>query len=296
VTVVHEDSPRPRRRFRAGRLAGLGVLALLLTGCNGAVWERGGWPSPVTKQGHHVLPLYQGALLTALIIGAIVLGIMLWACIFHRKRAGDNTIPRQVRYNLPIEAVYTIVPIIIVLVLFYFTATIESNENKLSKPDMTVNVVGFQWAWQFNYPQQGLTVTGRPGHYPQLVLPVDEKIRFVERSPDVVHSFWVIPFLFKRDVVPGLPNQFQVTVNKKGTYRGKCTELCGTYHDRMLFTVKSVSPAAFASFMQRAKAQARHGSPMFSLTGPAQITNTEKNPAGTGRNYQSAAGEGRIDQ
>jgi cytochrome c oxidase subunit 2 len=288
VTVVREETSQRRRGRRAIRLAGLGVLALLLTGCNAAVWGRGGWPLPITKQGAHVESYWRGQLLAALIVGAVVVGLMLWACVFHRKRRGDTRIPRQVRYNLPIEAVYTIVPIVMVLVLFYFTATIENNENKLSKPDLTVNVVGFQWAWQFNYPKQGLTVTGRPGNYPQLVLPVGENIRFVERSPDVVHSFWVIPFLFKRDVVPGLPNQFQVTVDKKGTYDGKCTELCGTYHDRMLFTVKTVSPARFASFVRHAKAKAKSGSPTFSLTGPAAITNTEGNPAGTGKNYQSA--------
>jgi cytochrome c oxidase subunit 2 len=264
------------------RLAGLGVLALLLTGCNAGVWQRGGWPVPITKQGKHVLSFWEGSLLTALIVGAVVIGLMLWACVFHRKRKGDTSIPRQVRYNLPIEAVYTIVPIVMVLVLFYFTATIESNENKLSKPDMTVNVVGFQWAWQFNYPKAGLTVTGRPGAYPQLVLPVGKKIRFVERSPDVVHSFWVVPFLFKRDVVPDLENQFQVTVDKKGTYDGKCTELCGTYHDRMLFTVKAVSPARFANFIQRARHEAKTGSPTFSLTTPAAVRNAKDTRIGGG--------------
>jgi len=162
-----------------------------------------------------------------------------------------------VRYNLPIEVLYTVVPVILVAVLFYFTAIRENDEDKFSqRPDVNINVVGYQWAWQFNYLDDGISISGRPGRYPQLVLPVGETVRFYETSPDVIHAFWVIPFLFKRDVVPGKNNMFEVTLTHTGTFQGKCTEYCGVDHDRMLFTLKVMSKPDYESWLATAKATA----------------------------------------
>ncbi|HEU5035185.1 MAG TPA: cytochrome c oxidase subunit II [Mycobacteriales bacterium] len=223
------------------------------------MWTRGGWPSPVTEQGQKVLGVWRGSLITAMCVGAFVIGLILWSAVFFRRK-GVGYMPRQVRYNLPIEVLYTVVPVIMVAILFYFTALRENDEDKFSAhPDLRIQVVGFQWAWQFNYLNDGLSITGRPGDYPQLVIPVGEKIRFYETSPDVIHSFWVIPFLFKRDVVPGHPNSFEVTVTKQGTFDGKCTEYCGVDHDRMLFTVKAVSKSAYQAWLAKAKATAQAG-------------------------------------
>jgi cytochrome c oxidase subunit 2 len=90
-------------------------------------------------------------------------------------------------------------------------------------------------------------------------VPTHKKILFVETSPDVIHAFWVPEFLFKRDVIPGRENRFEVTVDKEGTFRGRCSELCGTYHSRMLFTLKSVSWTAYQQFLATATAQAKAG-------------------------------------
>jgi cytochrome c oxidase subunit 2 len=248
------------------RLAGLVLLALLATGCDNK-WVRGGWPSPVTDQGKKVLGLWQGSLITSLCVGALVIGLIIYSAIFFRRR-GDE-LPRQVRYNLPIEFLYTLVPMLMVAVLFYFTAIRENDEDAVTAhPDLTIGVVGFQWSWQFNYldPNAQIAVTGRPGQPPQLVLPVDKKIRFYETSPDVIHSFWVIPFLFKRDVVPGRVNSFELTVTHTGVFQGKCTELCGVDHDRMLFTVRAVTPAQFQTWLAQTKALAASGTdPMYSV-------------------------------
>jgi len=212
-----------------------------------------------------MLRLWQGSLIAALAVGGFVLGLIVWACF--RFRARGDQLPRQVRYNLPVEVLYTVIPVVIVAVLFYFTAIDEDTVDKLSAhPDLRVEVIGFQWSWQFNYPAQGLQITGRPGQPPQLVLPVGETIQFTEVSLDVIHSFWVVPFLFKRDVIPGpRHNQFEVTITKAGVFAGHCAEYCGIGHDQMLFSVRAVSPAQFSSFVARAKAEATSGSPIYTL-------------------------------
>ena len=213
---------------------------------------RGGWPDPITTEGKHALGVWQGALITAGFVGVFVIGLILASALFFRRRSDD--LPRQVRYNLPIEVLYTVVPVIIISVLFYFTAIRENDVDKFkTRPDLTVGVVGFQWAWQFVYPDDGFAITGRPGEPPTLVLPVGKTVRFLESSPDVVHSFWVVPFLFKRDVLPGRPNRFQVTLTHTGTFAGKCTELCGIDHDRMLFTLRVLPDAAYQTWLEQQK-------------------------------------------
>jgi cytochrome c oxidase subunit 2 len=247
--------------LRVVRVGLLGAIALLATGCTGeaAKWERGGWPAPVTVQGKHVLDLWEGSLLASLIVGGLVLAMIVYASIAFRRRS-PNQVPRQVRYNLPIEVLYTFIPIVVVSVLFYFTAIGEDNEDAInSRPALQIGVVGFQWSWQFDYASHQLQITGRPGQPPQLVLPIDEQIHFHLTSPDVIHSFWVVPFLFKRDVIPGHPNQFEVTITKTGTFQGRCAEFCGIHHDRMLFTVKAVSKADFQTWLAQAQQTAVAG-------------------------------------
>ena len=180
------------------------------------------------------------------------------------------------RYNLPIEMLYTVVPFIMIGVLFFFTARDENYIDKLSAhPDVTVIVTGFQWSWQFQYkdypvpgaPTRYVTMNGEPwspqtgnSQLPLLVIPRDRTVRFDLVSTDVIHSFWIVPFEFKRDVIPGHPNHFEVTATRLGTWIGHCTELCGLYHSRMLFRVKIVTPAQFSQWIHAQQAlQARSG-------------------------------------
>jgi cytochrome c oxidase subunit 2 len=226
----------------------------------------------VTLQGRNALHLWQGALLASLIVGGIVLVLIVAAAVLFRVRSPDQ-MPRQVRYNLPIEVLYTFIPVVVVSILFYFTAIGENSEDKINnKPAVQMGVVGFQWDWQFNYLRDGLSVTGRPGEPPQMVIPVGKQIHFYLTSPDVIHSFWVVPFLFKRDVIPGHPNEFEVTVTTPGVFQGRCAEYCGTDHDRMLFTVRAVSMGAYLAWLDKAKAEAAAGTnDEYSLyTGPTQ--------------------------
>ena len=238
------------------------VLAAVVggtAGCTSSAFTRLGWPVPVTKQGQVALTMWQGSWIAAWAVGAVVWGLIIWAIIFHRKRTDRP--PHQVRYNLPIEMLYTVVPFIMIGVLFYFTARDENYINRLPPhPDVVVNVIGYQWSWQFQYPQyqvpgsatKYVTMNGEPWtpgsstkQLPLLVIPANRTVRFNLTSTDVIHSFWIVPFEFKRDVIPGHPNHFQVNPTKTGTFIGHCSELCGLYHSRMLFVVKIVTPAQF---------------------------------------------------
>jgi cytochrome c oxidase subunit 2 len=244
---------RARITRKTGMIGALCLLVLGLSGCTNDTFTRLGFPNPITEQGKTVLTLWQGSWIAGLAVGVLVWGMILWAVIFHRKRRGDNKLPPQARYNMPIEIMYTAVPFVLIAVFFYFTAKDENYVDALSnKPQVVVNVLGFQWSWQFNYPQYGVTNTGYPwseGPLPVLEIPTGETVRFNLTSQDVIHAFWVPEFLFKRDVIPGHPNHFQITATQTGTFTGHCSELCGLYHSRMLFTVKVVTPAQFQAYM-----------------------------------------------
>ena len=232
------------------------LLVLGLTGCTNNSFTRLGFPNPITEQGKTTLTLWQGSWIAGWAVGILVWGLILWAVIFHRKRG--NRLPPQARYNMPIEIMYTAVPFVLIAILFYYTAKDEDYIDKItSQPDVTVNVLGFQWSWQFNYPQYHVTNVGsmwQEGPLPVLELPTNETVEFNLTSSDVVHSFWIPEFLFKRDVIPDHPNHFEVTLTHTGTFIGHCSELCGLYHSRMLFTVKVVTPQQFQADMAAAAA------------------------------------------
>jgi cytochrome c oxidase subunit 2 len=256
-------------RLRAVRLAGLGVggamLLTVLAGCSaegvGGKFGHFGWPGPgVTLQAHKMYDLWIASTIAALVVGIFVWGLIFWCVIRYRKRGAD--LPAQTRFNMPMEVLYTVTPILIVAVLFYYTAIVQTDVDKLSaKPDVTVEVVAFKWNWQFNYrdgittpDHQAKTLTSTVGStdvIPLLVLPTGKKIRFEETSRDVIHSFWVPEMLFKRDVMPGsIRNVFEVTLDKEGRYVGRCAELCGTYHAFMQFELVVVSPGQYDTFLK----------------------------------------------
>lgn len=263
-------APRSRRA-KALRYGALAVSLLALAGCSpNDTFTRLGFPDPVTTQGAVTLSLWQGSWIAGLLVGAVVWGLILWAVIFHRKR-GDK-LPPQVRYNMPIEILYTVVPFVLIAVLFYYTAKDENTVDAMpSNPAVTVNVTGFQWSWEFQYPQYSVTTDGQmwnpdettaqnENELPLLVIPEGETVNFNLTSTDVIHAFWVPEFLFKRDVVPGHPNHFSVTATTTGTYIGHCSELCGLYHSRMLFTVKIVTPAQFKTWIAQEQASQKTAS------------------------------------
>ncbi|MCU1591150.1 MAG: cytochrome c oxidase, subunit [Frankiales bacterium] len=230
---------------------------LFAAGCDARhTYERAfnlGLPKPMTPQADRIYETWLGSVAAALAVGVFVWGLIIFAVIRYRKNSDE--LPRQVRYNLPIEVLYTVVPFVIISVLFYYTAVNENFVNNTKKnPDLTVDIVGFQWNWQFQYPKAKLQVTGTPTQPAVMVLPAGKRIRFVETSPDVIHSWFVPAFMFKRDVIPGRRNAFEITIKPAAanhTYIGRCTEFCGEKHSRMNFYVKVVSPADFDAYLAK---------------------------------------------
>ena len=235
------------------------LTTLLATGCSAETtqqWKRLGLPEGASDRTPYTESLWMGAWIAALIIGFAVWGLMLYVVVRYRRRSEDA--PRQTRYNLPLEALYTLAPFAIIGALFFYTI---ENGNKViamsDNPANTVNVVGFQWQWAFNYQEQvpgetepGVWETGTPARPAELWLPVNESVRFNLNSPDVIHSFWVPAFYFKLDVIPGRANKFELTPTKLGTFAGKCAELCGLYHARMTFNVKVVTRAEYDAHLK----------------------------------------------
>jgi cytochrome c oxidase subunit II len=251
---------RSLRRSRALlAVVGLAGAAFVLSGCAAHdLPPMIGIEPPASVQGERMYSLWQGSWVAAWIVGGITWGLMIWAAIAYRRRSESP--PPQTRYNLPIEALYTVLPLIVVAVLFAFTARDQSDILAVSShPQNTINVVGFQWNWTFNYVDHDVYDVGSPQQLPTLYMPVGESVKFELTSPDVIHSFWVPAFLFKMDVIPGKVNVFQITATKTGTFAGRCAELCGVYHSRMLFQVKVVTPAEFSAHMQALAAMGQVG-------------------------------------
>jgi cytochrome c oxidase subunit 2 len=176
--------------------------------------------------------------------------------IRYRKRGQE--LPVQTRFNLPIEVLYTVMPFLVISVLFYYTAVVQTDVERVSRnPDVTVEVVAFKWNWQFNYrtgpgaeAQTVASTVGNSNLIPILVLPVGRTVLVEQHGRDVIHSFWVPELLFKRDVFPGpIRNQFQITVDQEGRYVGRCAELCGVYHSMMNFELVTVSPERYQRYV-----------------------------------------------
>jgi cytochrome c oxidase subunit 2 len=250
--------------------AAAGLASLALTGCAGRV-EDGLLPRAATEGAERVTSLWVGSWIAALFVGALVWGLIIWCVVaYRRRRDDDGSLPVQLRYNVPLEILYTVVPVFMIAVLFYYTQRDETALLDTSKePDVVVNVVGKQWSWDFNYVNEQTfeagthaQLTGKPGveeSLPTLYLPVNQRTEFVLTSRDVIHSFWIPAFLQKLDMIPGKVNRFQVTPTQTGEFQGKCAELCGAYHSQMLFNVKVVEQAEFDAHIAELKAKGNEG-------------------------------------
>ena len=257
----------PLKLLLAGSVLG---ATLALAGCSAettAQWSRFGLPEAATDRTSLTGNLWVGAWIASLVVGVFVLGLIFWVMIRYRKKEPDEQ-PRQVRYNLPMELLYTLVPFLIIGVLFFYTVQAQTGilAKETTKPVTTVNVIGQKWSWTFNYMEAANPAVGAIVHQagtidkiPDLYLPVNKPVRFNLASADVIHSFWVPAFYFKLDVIPGRHNSFDVTPDKLGTYSGKCAELCGTYHAAMLFTVHVVTEQEYTTYLNTLKAAGQVG-------------------------------------
>lgn len=245
------------------------AAALVLTGCSPydkSDINRLALPVPASDRTGYVWNLWLGAWIAVLVVFLLVFGLMVYAMIRFRKRS--DAAPAQIRYHLPLEALYTIAPCIIVAVFFFHTVVAQNAIlDKVKTPDHEITVVGSKWQWAFDYTGEKATTgddtfdVGTPADPANLYLPVDESVRFTLKSPDVIHSFWIPEFYFKMDVVPGRLNSFDLTPTRKGDFTGRCAELCGLYHSRMIFKVHVVTRAAYDKHLVELKKLGQVGAP-----------------------------------
>lgn len=260
------------RRLRWAAIPVAATLALVLAGCTeqelmgylpggGAV--SGNW---VTNQTERITNFWVASWIILFGVGFITWGLMIWAMIVYRRRKGQTGLPVQLRYNMPIEVFFTVVPFILIIGFFAITARDEAIiEERFAKPEVSIQAFGKQWAWDFNYVNDNVYTSGiqvqpdnSPGapqgsvkadSIPTLVLPVGKKVEIQLEARDVIHSFWVIDFLYKKDMIPGKTNYMSIIPERVGTYMGKCAELCGEYHSQMLFQVKVVPQAEYDAYI-----------------------------------------------
>ena len=302
-------TPRGRGRRTAGLAIAFAALTVTLSGCSWQEIFGLGWPTGITPQAHANRELWVGSVIAALVVGVIVWGLMFWTAAFHRRKKGQAELPRQFGYNMPLELVLTVIPFVIISVLFYFTVVTQQKIlHKEPNPEVVIDITAFQWNWKFGYqkvnyadgsfnydgadPARKAAMVSKPegtdthgeervgaihglnpedrsylnfdkvetigtsDEIPVLVVPVGKRIEFEQASADVIHSFWVPEFLFKRDVFPDpkanhSDNVWQVSeITKTGAFVGRCAEMCGTYHAMMNFEIRAVSADDFKAYLQ----------------------------------------------
>ncbi|MER7797653.1 cytochrome c oxidase subunit II [Microbacterium sp. NPDC096154] len=262
-----------KRRLRWAAIPVAAATAVALAGCT-ATELHGYLPGfeegdgvPVTNQVERVASLWTSSWIVLLAVGVITWGLMLWAMVVYRRRKGQTGLPVQLRYNMPIEIFFTTVPLILVLGLFAFTARDQAEiETQWDDPDVEITAIAKQWAWDFQYNGEAednsdavwtMGIQAQPddegdidqSQLPTLVLPVDQKVTIHLESRDVIHSFWIIDFLYKKDMYQGRDNTWSFIPTREGSYAGKCAELCGEYHSMMLFNVEVVSQAEYQDYL-----------------------------------------------
>ena len=349
-------SPGPgrRRRLRMTALAVvLGLTALTVSGCS---WQEVlglGWPKGITPEAHANRQLWVGSVIAAIVVGAITWMAMAWTRAFHRKKEGDDEMPRQFAYNMPLELVLTAVPFLIISVLFYFTVVTQQKIlREEDNPEVVVDITAFQWNWKFGYqkvaysdgsfnydgadPARKAALISKPegtdahGHekvgairglnpedrsylnfnkvetvgtsdeIPVLVLPKGKRIEFQQASADVIHSFWVPEFLFKRDVFPDpksnhSDNTWQVSeITETGAFVGRCAEMCGTFHSMMNFEIRVVEADAFKTYLQQRIAGKTNAEALLAINESPTATSTR--PFDTRRGEQVMPGRTSASQ
>lgn len=272
-----------KRRLRWAAIPVAAAAAVALAGCTPTElhgylpgFEEGDGTA-TTNQVERVASLWTSSWIVLLAVGVITWGLMLWAMVVYRRRKGQTGLPVQLRYNMPIEIFFTTVPLILVLGLFAFTARDQAEiEAPWAEPDVEITAIAKQWAWDFQYNGEEednsdavwtMGVQAQPdadgnidqSKLPTLVLPVDQKVTIHLESRDVIHSFWIIDFLYKKDMYQGRDNSWSFIPTREGTYAGKCAELCGEYHSMMLFNVEVVSQSEYQAYLDELEAAGNTG-------------------------------------
>ena len=259
-------SSTPRRRLAPEAVIAAVVVVLLAILVPVVVYTRIGEslfpPAAATTEAEQTRWLYDIVFGIAVAIFVAVEGLIVWSVIRYRRKPADVDLPAQTHGNTFIEIIWTLIPTVIVLVLFVLSYnTLATVDAVSSTPDVRIHAIAGQFQWQFEYLDASgkrLAVQKEPMYDKGggMAVPAGKNVVVTLDSPDVIHAFYVPRFLFKRDVVPGQTNTFQFTVDPKeiangaAVFGGQCAELCGTGHRTMLFQVVAMSEADYGAWLQ----------------------------------------------
>jgi cytochrome c oxidase subunit 2 len=231
------------------RLAPLiGVLAFILTGCGDPTLSALTPKGPVARDQMFLMIL---SLSVMIFVFVVVMAIYIYVLVRYRRRKGDNKIPKQVEGNHKLEILWTVIPIILLIIIAVpsITQTFDqARDMRKEKDAIHVNVIGHQFWWQFEYPDLGITTAQ------DLVIPTGKYVSFDVVSADTNHSFWIPVLGGKIDANRGIHNVFYLKSDEVGIFKGKCAELCGASHALMDFKVNSMSPTEFDAWVNKMKA------------------------------------------
>lgn len=225
-------------------------------------------PEAATDSGRQVTQLYTWFMIAAAGVFVIVVGLLAWTIVRYRGQPGrDVPMPYPITGNIPLEVAWWALPAVLVAVLAVFTFIVLNEvDARADDPEVTVQVTGYQWGWEFIYPESGVVVNGSAVNPATILLPTDRTIAFEIRSEDVIHSFNIPAFLIKRDALPTRTNRFDVVIVEEGTYGGQCGEFCGLLHARQLFEIDAVAPAIFDDWLADQAADAAGAADAGSVT------------------------------
>ena len=238
------------------------VCALALPSVAWADWGALNMPVGVTEISGKVYALHMRIFIWCCVIGAVVFAVMFYSMFKHRKSKG--AVAADFHESTTVEVIWTVVPLIILIVMAIPAAKVLIQMEDFSDSDMSIKVTGYQWRWQYEYLDEDITFYSQltPEHNVArqidsgidvgtiddylkdvdnpLVVPVGKKIRFLHTAGDVIHSWWVPDLAVKKDAIPGFINENWARIEEPGIYRGKCAELCGRDHGFMPIVVKAV--------------------------------------------------------
>ncbi|MBP9722879.1 MAG: cytochrome c oxidase subunit II [Gammaproteobacteria bacterium] len=224
----------------------------------------------VSQISHKIYHLHMTILWICVIIGIIVFGILIYSLIMHRKSIGHQ--PHDFHENTAVEIIWTVIPFVILISMAIPATTVLKFIDDKSNSDVLIKVTGFQWRWQYEYPEHEISYFSNLSTSQEqidnkdtkdalylrevdnpLVLPINKKIRFLFTSNDVIHSWWVSDLGVKKDTVPGFINESWVKIDKPGVYRGQCAELCGARHGYMPIVVEAKTEAEYLKWLESKK-------------------------------------------
>ncbi len=232
------------RKARRLAIAGAGALASIAAFPLRALAQSPSPLRPGSGGAEIVAELFWIVLAIAAVVFVIVEGLLIYAVVRYRRRFPDE-MPKQVHGNARLELLWTVIPALIMAVLFGLTLRALEAKRHPPASAMVIEVTGRQWFWDFKYPETEITINSRTS---DLFIPADEPVVFEIRSADVIHSFWVAELGGKMDAIPGHTNTLWFEA-RPGTYAGQCAEYCGLAHYAMLFDVQAVPRAEFDVWM-----------------------------------------------